>query len=193
MKLIGSFLLFLPFISAKRTYNSLPEQGRFRFKLFKCEPTQLCLETVAYPNYTCYAKAVSRTVSTVSGYFLLRKPIYEGYVSGEILYKYGTIYRQVIKIPEFNFCEFISLSKNSILLRQLYIIAETAAPGFVHECPYTVFEDYNILFPSHVLFSLFPQGDYKAILNFNLGKDGPFMGIITLIGTAESHVKETFG
>ncbi|KAG5666837.1 hypothetical protein PVAND_014847 [Polypedilum vanderplanki] len=186
-------LIFPPYIFAKRTYNALPGYGRFKFKLFKCEATEEGLKKICYPNYTSYAKAVNRTVSTINGYMLIRKPVYEAYMSGEILYKYGTIYRQVIKIPQFNFCEFASLSKSNILIRQLSIGFEAAAPGFVHECPYMVVEAYNITFPAHVLFTVFPRGDYKVILRFTLERDGPVMSTIITIGTADTYVKDTFG
>ncbi|KAG5666830.1 hypothetical protein PVAND_014840 [Polypedilum vanderplanki] len=196
MKLKESFLIilfFLPFISAKRTYNALPSHGRFTFKLFKCEPTEETLTVFAYPNYTCYAKSWSRTVSTINGYILLRRPISEGYCDAVLYYKYGTIYREIIKLQKFELCNLLELSKNNIMLRQIFVAAMAAAPGFVHPCPYEVIEAYNVSFPTHVLFSLFPQGDYKAIIKFYYEINGPVLSTITVIGTAESSVKESFG
>ncbi|KAG5666832.1 hypothetical protein PVAND_014842 [Polypedilum vanderplanki] len=148
---------------------------------------------MAYPNYTCYAKSWSRTISTMNGYMLLRRPISEAYTDSTLYYKYGTIYREVMKLPKFELCNLMELSKNNILLRQIFVAAMAAAPGFVHPCPYEVIEAYNVSFPTHVMFSLFSQGDYKAVIKFYLEKDGPVMSTITVIGTVESSIKESFG
>lgn len=61
-------------------------------------------------------------------------------VSGQMDYKYGTIYREVLKVPKTNPCEVIDNIKesNNPLFKAIYDIAHDIVPDLVHPCPFTV-------------------------------------------------------
>jgi hypothetical protein len=72
---------------------------------------------------------------------VLRKIIFYYFlskVSGVLYYKYGTIYRDVMKLNKVNACDAFKLASESILIRQILVIGDAAAPGLIHECPYYV-------------------------------------------------------
>ena len=51
--------------------------GFVYFKLYKCK----CNLEYVYPNYTCFAKSWSRNISTYNHYAIVKKPLYELFVS----------------------------------------------------------------------------------------------------------------
>ena len=56
----------------------------------------------------------------------------------KLFYKYGTIYREVMHTPRFNLCKNVQEGKSNLIVKHLIEIIKDTAPGFVHECPYTV-------------------------------------------------------
>lgn len=57
-----------------------------------------------------------------------------------LLFKYGNIFRNVMKFDRTDICELLKEIKTSdnVLAKQLYVLAEDACPGAVHTCPYNV-------------------------------------------------------
>jgi hypothetical protein len=55
-------------------------------------------------------------------------------------FKYGNIFRQVLKFDRTDFCKIVKQYQTSdnVLAKQMYVLAEAACPGALHECPYTV-------------------------------------------------------
>ncbi|KAG5677880.1 hypothetical protein PVAND_007597 [Polypedilum vanderplanki] len=186
-------LLVITKAVAKRTYTIPSPHGSFSYKLFKCEYPESSLRDLFYSNYSCYAKSYSRTLSTINGHLYFKKPINEAYISAVLYYKYGTIYREIIKLNKFNICDIFKLANDNILVKQILTIAEASAPDIVHNCPFTFVAAYNVSFPSHLLFSVFSQGDYKVIVRFFIDAEGPEISNVTVIGTAISPIKESFG
>ena len=110
--------------------------------------------SLIYPNYTCFAKVYSRNVSTATVYYVLRKPRFSFYVrnycagrefsqlffqiQGILSYRYGTIFREVIRGPKIEFCQAVKFANESKLVREFFKLTESSVPGMIHECPYYV-------------------------------------------------------
>lgn len=74
-------IIFLSSIEAAKQKNTTPSPfGSFSLKVFKCKVSTRGTEEFIYPNYTCYAKSYSRTLSTWNFYLLFRKPLSYGFV-----------------------------------------------------------------------------------------------------------------
>lgn len=79
----------------------------------------------------------------------------------EMLYKYGTIYREVLHSPfRFDFCYFmihLGEFRTHPLGNEFVKIMEESIPGFVRPCPWKVIENMNM----HYLwiFKFFVQGN----------------------------------
>lgn len=60
----------------------------------------------------------------------------------KLLFKYGTIYREVMTTPTIDVCTVVKLLKDDRILVNKWVahvaeILEDTAPGLVHPCPYT--------------------------------------------------------
>src|SRR5690349_14395504 len=63
--------------SALKSNPTPPARVPFlKFKYFHCNYS----ETYIYKNYSCFVKSYSRTVSTITSYVLLKKPMSDFYV-----------------------------------------------------------------------------------------------------------------
>lgn len=98
-------------------------------------------------------------------------------------------------MSKFELCEGLNLLDRNpnILIRQIFVIIKHAAPHLIHDCPYEVIQVYNVTFPTERMFSLFPQGDYKAYVRFYLRNIPESVLNATAILTFNSPIKETFG
>lgn len=113
-----------------------------------------------YPNYTCFAKSY-RNFSTGSGWAYFKTPLSDVIVSnlkifrsnrkkfnktqmqGKMLFKYGTIYRDVITTPKVEICPILhQMLSNETISNKLVSSAakfiQDTYPGMIHECPYSV-------------------------------------------------------
>lgn len=130
--------------------------GFVHFKSLKCVGS----EKFVHSNLTCFAKSYSRNLSTINFQIIFKMPINELIVScailsthleilkssflctkieSTLLFKYGTIYRQVMTIPKLDYCQYIKVTaKENMLMYQLVRIIKAADPTIVHDCPYTV-------------------------------------------------------
>lgn len=65
-------------------------------------------------------------------------------------FKYGTIYREVLKTPKIDICSLYALFKKDRILVHKWVAAlvdvvEDSVPGALHECPYSVSLSLHIL------------------------------------------------
>lgn len=57
----------------------------------------------------------------------------------KLLYKYGTIYREVMHTPTVDACALMDGKYNNKMLDQLVqFMLDSAGPDIIHKCPYTV-------------------------------------------------------
>jgi hypothetical protein len=60
-------------------------------------------------------------------------------LSMSLVYKYGTIYREVFKMPPTEICQFMNATqKDNLVVYQLLKIIKDVDPIAIHECPYAV-------------------------------------------------------
>lgn len=57
-------------------------------------------------------------------------------ISGQLFYKYGTIYRDVLHSPRIDVCQIMNSTNK--LVKQIIEMIDDSALGIVHPCPYTV-------------------------------------------------------
>ncbi|KAG5668679.1 hypothetical protein PVAND_016609 [Polypedilum vanderplanki] len=176
---------------AKRTYNS-PYEFWVNFKSVKCEGTEYGIEKYMH-NLSCWVKSYDRKTSTLNGYMWGKRTIDKPHLDGSLYYKYGTIFREVIKFPRFNVCEVNRIFMTNKLFEQTYIIIKHIVPHLIHECPYWGVEAYNVTVRTKDEIYMFPQGDYKVTIFLFETEIGPLVGNATLIVTIYSPYKDSFG
>lgn len=124
------------------------------YKLVRCNFS----EVIAFPNYSCFAKSFSRSVSTFNLDVVFRKPmdnftvIQQTYktlkrnfsiqVRAVAYYKYGTIYRDVLHTPMMDWCALMREETQNTLIKYLFMTIKDSFPEIIHECPYTVRIDF---------------------------------------------------
>lgn len=129
------------------------------------------------------------------------------------MYKYGTIYREVMHTPVIDWCKIMKEATDSILIAQLMLLFNANAPGIWHKCPLTVklklyclLHFDNILgfcpqlglmmkhapFKTSALMSIFPSGDYKMNVTTFSSKGEPYYNI-AFVASINSPLKESFG
>lgn len=130
--------------------------GIASFKSFQCQVS----EKHVYSNFSCFARSYSRSISTANCYLPFKAPLFEMFVSffslllapskslrfyfalkleSTLSFKYGTIYRPVMKAPRKDLCKFVNVTRNGNLLMYQFIkVLNDFKPGFIHECPYNV-------------------------------------------------------
>lgn len=130
-----------------------------------------------------------------------------------LYYKYGQIFRDVIRVPPLQICSlFRDLKQNPLSLslgvRTLVDVINSAAPNLIHECPYNVSYIFELLFlhwkiKRQGLFvknaswamddvpSIFASGEYKMFFNGTIKNE--FAGTVSVIAIVNSTNKDTFG
>lgn len=103
-----------------------------------------------------------------------------------ISYRYGTIFREAIKPPRFEWCSSVDTLSTNIYMKTFYQLLKNKAPQMFRKCPYRVMfsgilivhtksislfrsqgqlEMTNVTFDTSKYPAIFPQGIYKTSLN----------------------------
>lgn len=110
-----------------------------------------------------------------------------------LLYKYGTIYREVLHLKRFDWCEAMrKKSANNILTKFFIDVLEDSVPSMIHPCPYSEINITRISVKTSTVPSVFPTGDYKCILSIIDSRDHLLVTIF-VVGSNNSTNKDTFG
>lgn len=159
-----SVLFCALFFSAFLLAAEVGDYKSIYLKSFRCNASA----KFVYKNYSCFAKSFSRSFSTGNAYGLAKIPLYNITVSSNVLkmsqsisvlwkafviiyYKYGLIYRQVLRTPMINVCDCnrwlqkIEDSPNKLVAKGLAFI-KASVPDLIHECPYLVRETTTFFF-----------------------------------------------
>lgn len=58
----------------------------------------------------------------------------------KLLYKYGTIYREVLNTQRIDWCQLMKEREKhtNLLVRQMYLLMRDGFPELMHDCPYKV-------------------------------------------------------
>jgi len=114
-------------------------------------------------------------------------------VEARLEFKYGTVYREVIRLPKIVWCYMMNSDSfaNKILSQLIDIIRETA-PQVLHKCPYRDFIVNNMTLQIDSLKSIFPTGDYKFVAIVSNKEDDNIFTLSVLLSIS-SKEKDTFG
>lgn len=154
---IAMFLLkIIPILLAAIAVKNIICETRdheFFLKSIRCNGS----EEFVYQNYSCYVKSLNRTFSSLSARFDYKKPLSNIFVrlwsfkiivhliikqsfkvDTSLSYKYGLIYREVLKTPRLDWCSLYSQKLNNLLVKQLVLVINDTLPWLIHSCPYSV-------------------------------------------------------
>lgn len=114
----------------------------------------------------------------------------------KLLFKYGTIYREVLVTPKIDICAAVKLlKKDRTMVNKVWStladVLEDTAPGAIHECPYKELIINNRTINMDAIPAVLPTGDYKCIFICHNGDD--FAGKATIIFSVRSENRDTFG
>lgn len=59
-------------------------------------------------------------------------------MEAKLMYKYGAVYREMIRCPNLNWCQMMKSKQENALVEQLMKLIRQNTPDLIHECPYTV-------------------------------------------------------
>lgn len=129
----------------------------------------------------------------------------------KLLFKYGTIYREVLHLNLVDWCQITNKAVNTVLIKFILDVAIDSAPDVIHECPYRVifisavvdhlrltinhFQDVmmiNATFKTSKATTIFPRGDYKMHFIFLDGNNETIVDFAS-VGSVISSYIETFG
>lgn len=157
-------------------------------KYVKCNPSM----DFYFPNFTCYAKSINRTCSTITFLYESILPISFVYMQAAISYKYGTIYRQVLDIKRFEYCGLMLRGTKNLVTNFLINIIKESAPAFVQPCPHKLINVSQAPMSVTSVTSPFATGDYK--INLSLTNEyEKRMFTILVVFSVNSSDKNSFG
>lgn len=157
LKVFASLSLVFLFVTSLRTNLKEDKDVQTIYvRGVRCNGTSLF-----YPNISCYAKSYNRSFSTVNVFAVLKQPASQVFVrnidwinssdqcvfsvikvEGKLFYKYGTIYRDVINSPRFDWCNLMEVTTSNEMAKQILNIIRDWAPNIVHKCPFKVITDF---------------------------------------------------
>lgn len=107
-------------------------------------------------------------------------------------YRYGTIYRQVMKTPKVEFCAVMKAMTGTPLLAVLIDLAKSVEPTAIHECPYNNLIIKNKPLTLSALKTIFSSGEYRVTMNFTSRNNEEFL-FIELLASCISSERNSFG
>lgn len=191
----SNYCLFILAICAQIFYETQSDDKNFtngaRFKSLKCKADN---KTTLIKF--CYLKAVSRKIVTFNyGVKLLVpfvKPFFGNFV---VYYRYGTIYRQIIDIKNYEICEILDGGDTNPLIKLLLDMLKSRAPHLIHKCPYDGDWDLkNFTLNTELIDGasmFFPQGIYRG--DFSLYINDSWSLNFSAALEVKSSIKESFG
>lgn len=195
LKKLNICLLIFAFI-IRNTHEIQSKNGEnftygLRFKSLKCESDNKTILT----KY-CFLKPISRKIVTfnLGMKFLipLTKPFYLHCI---LYYRYGTIFRQIIDLHDFNFCAIFDSIDVNPLLKLMIEMVKSKAPTLIHKCPYSgEFDLRNFTVDLDLIDKttmMFPEGVYRADVLTIINGNVVYKTSTTV--EAKSPLKETFG
>lgn len=172
-----------------------PQESEFlqrsRFKSMKCSSN---LELVKFSG--CRVKVFSRNSSALMMNYTFSKPIVRPIqLKVVVLYKYLTIYRQVISVPELDYCGILKGSvKNPMMDLLMSVVRETLPEKLRQGCPFK--GDYNLLLfvddTKWMATSIFPTGCYKVEVKVTHTDERKLLYSVTVEIEINSPIKHSF-
>ncbi|CRK93535.1 CLUMA_CG007068, isoform A [Clunio marinus] len=165
--------------------NGKPFQ-RIEIKRVECKG----LQDFYYPNMTCYAKPYNRTTYTHTVYVKFKKHLEVYYVKLLFEYRYGNIYREIVKSPKFNWCSIVD--NTNPIVKFFYKTLRLSGENLVTKCPINELDSKNVVISTDAFPDIFPRGYYRATVE-HLDKNNESFLNITAIVSLRSSDTTTFG
>lgn len=194
MKKLKQLCLFLLIVSdhliSTKSYdfdNVEPEYQRSRFKSLKCISQNQSIVTFKY----CRIK-VTRTSSMVAVNFTfypkVDKPLYTRVTMS---YKYGLIYREVVKVPQFEMCGILkNLNQMPPFVKGIFdVFGESFAP-ILKGCPFVDKLNLFLIADFSKFPSILPTGMYRVNTYFETTKTK--LGYFSCESELVSNIKTSF-
>lgn len=186
MKISSLFSFFLLFPIASASKSGSFTNGR-RYRNIECKSFNTSIMEFDY----CYPKAFSRTEVTLNCGVKFWKPLVRPinvFISS--FYRYGTIYREVIKLPPLEWCSTMETSIDNPLLKYFFAGVKNAEP-VLKKCPFEGRLDIkNLTFPGGVNLPIFSTGFYKEVINVTMNKM-PLCRVV-MFHEIKSEIKNSF-
>ena len=181
-----------------------------RFKKFSCDFSEE-MRKLMHQNSSCNLSKIDKRLSAINMYIGFKNPTDHLYVSTIawkrnykrqiylpfqtqciLFYKSDGAFREVVTIPEFDWCLIGRSSFDGFLLQQLTEMVKRLLPYIMSECPRYQVLASNLTFPSHNFFSFLPTGLYKFIASVKFDEKGPILYNMTGQFVCDSY-KEKIG
>lgn len=185
LKIILLIFLQFSFVINEKSKNFI--EG-FRFRAVECQTFD---NTTAIFD-VCMVKAISRKLTTLNVMVKVLKKIDKPFFASFILsYRYGNIYREVIK-NEFEWCSTMENSAINPIVKHFIELSDTIKTIF-RKCP--IIGDFgalNVTAPNELpVDKLFPSGYYQDVWKFL--KNGKLMFEVKYFFESKSQIKTSFG
>lgn len=144
--------------------------------------------------HTCHLKAYSRKIVVLNLHMYFQKPLFKPTnVEFIILYRYGTIYREVINTQKRDWCIIMEGESTHLMISLIIDRLRTSAPQMFHKCPYVGEQKFmNVTLDETKKYDVFPQGYYKVkVMVYNSTDAEVFKMVLDL--EIKSPLKESFG
>lgn len=168
-------------------YSKEPEYQRSRFKSMKCISNNKTLLSFRY----CRVKVSRNSSGLAINMTLHKKMVAPLLIRLTISYKYGTIYREVIKVPEFELCRALeNFNLMHPYLKALIKIFGNSVTPFIKGCPYQGDVDFVATADLSKFPSITPSGLYKT----NCFIDTPHTKVLLVTSEVEvvSNIRTSF-
>ncbi|CAO1440468.1 unnamed protein product [Diamesa serratosioi] len=142
-------------------------------------------------NLSCSIKAYSRVITAVNFNFFLTKRLDSFQFKYAMDYKYGTIYREVMREKPIEVCDLVGGKSKNLLFELLISSVAKSVPLLIHKCPYEgEVSAKNLTMDVSKMLSIVPRGTYRTRASFS--KDNIIFLNLTVYHTCESDIKTSF-
>ncbi|KAL7024935.1 hypothetical protein ACKWTF_013260 [Chironomus riparius] len=131
------------------------------------------MQEMMYQNSSCKLTKVDRRINAINIYILLKEPVNVICIKSNLYFKKDGKYREVLSVPEIDFCGLGKDKQNGFLLQQFDDMAKKIFPSLAFKCPRSALSIFNVTVPSHPLLSFLPTGFYKLITFIRYSNSGP--------------------
>lgn len=150
--------LFLKVISYKYI-NVEPEFQKSRFKSLQCFTDNSSLISFRYCRVK-FSRNSSALAINLTFHRRITRPLN---IRLAMSYKYGTIYREVIKVPEFELCGVLkNFNFLPPMIKALFDVLGDSIAAILKGCPYSGDIDLLMIADVSKFPSIFPSGMYKT-------------------------------
>ncbi|KAL7024934.1 hypothetical protein ACKWTF_013259 [Chironomus riparius] len=174
LKISTSILMILVLIQIENLIAGKSKQSLLdfpRFTRFSCEFSDE-MRKIMHQNSSCFVSKIDKRLLAINMYIGFKIPTDHIFTQCIIFYKSDGSFREVVTIPEFDWCLIGRSSYDGFLMQQLNELVKRLLPHIMSKCPRKEVSTSNLTFPSHKFFSFLPTGLYKFIASVKFNQKG---------------------